>query len=54
MNSYFGYVRVSTAKQGEGVSLEAQKEAIEVHAYRHGLTISDWFEEKETAANRRE
>ena len=26
---YFGYIRVSTAKQGEGVSLEAQKDAIE-------------------------
>ncbi len=50
MNSYFGYVRVSTAKQGEGVSLEAQKEAIEAYAARNDFTISDWFEEKETAA----
>ena len=50
MNSYFGYVRVSTAKQGEGVSLEAQKEAIEAYPARNDFTISDWFEEKETAA----
>ena len=28
MNDCYGYIRVSTAKQGEGVSLEAQKEAI--------------------------
>ena len=50
MNDYFGYVRVSTTKQGEGVSLEAQKEAIEAYVAQNGLTISDWFEEKETAA----
>lgn len=47
---YFGYTRVSTVKQGEGVSLEAQKEAIERYCGQHGLTISCWFEEKETAA----
>ena len=29
MKTCFGYVRVSTAKQGEGVSLEAQQEAME-------------------------
>ena len=48
----FGYVRVSTVKQGEGASLEAQKEAIERYAAQHSLVISLWFEEKETAAKR--
>ena len=50
MKTCFGYVRVSTAKQGEGVSLEAQKEAIEAFATRKDIIISKWFEEKETAA----
>jgi site-specific DNA recombinase len=50
MKSCFGYVRVSTQKQGEGVSLEAQKEAITAFASRHGLRVIEWFEEKETAA----
>ncbi|WP_075995556.1 recombinase family protein [Salaquimonas pukyongi] len=50
MNQYFAYVRVSTPKQGEGVSLEAQREAIERYAAAHSLTITQWFEEKETAA----
>ena len=41
MNQYFGYIRVSTIKQGElGVSLQQQKEAIELH-YRHGRTIAE-------------
>jgi len=52
MNEYFGYVRVSTTKQGEGVSLTAQKEAIEAYAAQNGLNISKWFEEQETAAKR--
>ncbi len=52
MHTYFGYVRVSTQKQGEGVSLEAQREAITAFAERNQLTITDWFEEKETAAKR--
>src|SRR4051812_33165542 len=48
---YFGYVRVSTAKQGEkGVSLEEQRQAIERYSQRYGLGISRWFEERETAA----
>jgi DNA invertase Pin-like site-specific DNA recombinase len=46
----FGYTRVSTVKQGEGVSLEAQKDAITHYAERHGLSVTKWFEEKETAA----
>ena len=52
MKSCFGYIRVSTQKQGEGVSLEAQKDAITVFASRNDLNISEWFEEKETAAKR--
>ncbi|MEO7221677.1 MAG: recombinase family protein, partial [Devosia sp.] len=50
MKTCFGYVRVSTQKQGEGVSLEAQREAIEHFASRNDITISQWFEEKVTAA----
>lgn len=50
---YFGYVRVSTAKQGEkGVSLEEQRQAIERYSQRYGLSIAQWFEERETAAKR--
>ena len=52
MKQCFGYVRVSTVKQGEGVSLEAQKDAILEYANRRGLTICRWFEEKETAAKK--
>ncbi len=50
MKPCFGYIRVSTQKQGEGVSLEAQQEAIQAFASRNQLTITRWFEEKETAA----
>lgn len=50
MKQYFAYVRVSTAKQGEGVSLEAQQDAITAYAAKHGLSVAEWFEEKETAA----
>jgi len=49
---YVAYTRVSTAKQGEGVSLTEQREAIRRYAKRNDLTISRWFEEKETAAKR--
>src|SRR5712692_5977358 len=50
---YFGYTRVSTAKQGEkGVSLQEQKDAITNYAHRFGLAICEWFEERETAAKR--
>src|SRR4051794_7032719 len=50
---YFGYIRVSTAKQGEkGVSLEEQRQAIERYSQRYGLSITKWFEERETAAKR--
>lgn len=51
MKTYFAYIRVSTVKQGEhGSSLQEQRGAIEAYAQRHGLTISAWFEETETAA----
>ena len=50
MKPCVGYIRVSTQKQGEGVSLEAQKDAITAFASRNDLTVTKWFEEKETAA----
>jgi len=50
MKSCFGYVRVSSQKQGEGVSLDAQKDAILRFASAHQLTIVRWFEEQQTAA----
>jgi DNA invertase Pin-like site-specific DNA recombinase len=49
--SHYGYIRVSTPKQGEkGVSLQEQRSAIDAYAARNALTISGWFEERETAA----
>ena len=51
MKTYFAYIRVSTVKQGEhGSSLQEQRSAIEAYAVRHGLSITTWFEEQETAA----
>lgn len=53
MKDYFAYIRVSTARQGQtGVSLQEQREAIQLYADRHQLHISEWFEERETAAKR--
>ena len=52
MTKVFGYVRVSTAKQGEGVSLSEQRDSIDAYAAQNGLQIVEWFEEKETAAKR--
>jgi len=53
MKTYFGYIRVSTARQGErGVSLQEQRDAITRYAERQHLDISRWFEERETAAKR--
>jgi site-specific DNA recombinase len=53
MNNYYGYIRVSTAKQGEkGSSLQEQKASIEEFAQRQGFDIVQWFEERETAAKR--
>ncbi|MCB1357960.1 MAG: recombinase family protein [Maritimibacter sp.] len=50
MKACFGYIRVSTQKQGAGVSLEAQKDAIEAFAARQDLQVTRWFEERQTAA----
>ena len=52
MTLCFGYVRVSTAKQGDGASLEALKDAITGVARQNILTIKGWYEELETASNR--
>ena len=50
MKKVYGYLRVSTVKQGDGVSLIEQKEAINRYAKQYNLEIIEWFEEKETAA----
>jgi site-specific DNA recombinase len=48
---YFAYIRVSTIKQGEkGVSLSEQRDIVERYAAHQGLSISRWFEERETAS----
>src|SRR5258708_10868791 len=53
MKPLYAYTRVTTGKQGErGSSPQEQKAAIENYARRHGMTISRWFEERETAAKR--
>src|ERR1022692_917213 len=53
MKELYAYVRVSTVRQGEhGSSLQEQRAAIESFAKHHGFVISEWFEEKETAAKR--
>ena len=49
--TFYGYVRVSTARQGERrVSLQEQRAAIERFAERNGFAVERWFEERETAA----
>lgn len=49
--SLFAYIRVSTIRQGEhGVSLQEQRDAVRRYAEHHGLSITEWFEEQETAA----
>jgi len=50
MKQYFGYIRVSTPKQGRGVSLDEQRAAISAYADRNGFHILNWFVETETAA----
>ncbi len=50
MKRCYGYIRVSTVRQGDGVSLEAQKEAIRAFASHNEIEIIEWFEELETAA----
>ena len=52
MKRCFAYIRVSTVKQGDGASLDAQRDAIVAFASRHNIEIIKWFEEKETAAKR--
>lgn len=52
MKRCYAYTRVSTVKQGDGVSLEAQKEAIQLFASQHGIQITEWFEERITAAKK--
>lgn len=48
---YYSYIRVSTQRQGQhGTSLTEQKSAIERYAQKFNLTISRYFEERETAA----
>lgn len=51
MKHVFGYVRVSTPRQGErGVSLQEQRDAITRYCASHNLKLVRWFEERETAA----
>lgn len=50
MKQVFAYIRVSTAKQGQGVSLQEQRSAIERYVTRAGAQIVEWFEERRTAA----
>lgn len=50
MKGFYGYIRVSTSKQGEGVSLQEQRDAISAYAQRKELAVVEWFEEKVTAA----
>ena len=53
MKTYFGYIRVSTTKQGQlGVSLQEQRDAIVRYAASRDMKLAEWFEEKETAAKR--
>ncbi|MEJ0011261.1 MAG: recombinase family protein [Bauldia sp.] len=52
MKVFYGYIRVSTPKQGLGVSLQEQRAAVEAFCARQGARISEWFEERETAAHR--
>ncbi|HWH60023.1 MAG TPA: recombinase family protein [Terriglobales bacterium] len=50
MKHYFAYVRVSDPRQGKGVSLGEQEEAIRAYAAQKGFDISEWFRELETAS----
>lgn len=51
MHEYYGYIRVSTTRQGkEGVSLEEQKAAVERCAQNKGVALSRIFEDQITAA----
>jgi len=48
-----GYVKVSTARQREGYSLEAQREAIERYCQAHGHELVDIEKESESAIKAR-
>lgn len=50
MKQLFAYIRVSTAKQGLGVSLQEQRSAIERYASHTGAELIEWFDERKTAA----
>lgn len=50
MKHIYGYIRVSTKKQGEGVSLEVQKNNIIRFAKNKHLKIIGWYEEKKSAS----
>ena len=50
MKKLYGYIRVSTKKQGDGVSLDEQKRIIQEFARKEGHTIVRFFEEQVTAA----
>lgn len=51
MRRYAAYIRVSTVRQGErGVSLPEQRSIIDGYARREGLSVAQWYEERETAA----
>jgi len=50
MKKMYGYIRVSTTRQGLGASLEAQHDSISKFASSKEMQIIEWFEEKETAA----
>jgi DNA invertase Pin-like site-specific DNA recombinase len=50
----FGYIRVSTPKQGQGVSLEVQKNDIIKLAKEKNLIIIKWFLEKKSASKGKE
>jgi DNA invertase Pin-like site-specific DNA recombinase len=50
MKNVYGYIRVSTQKQGDGVSLEVQKEEIAQFATKNNLSIIKWFKEKKSAS----
>lgn len=53
MKRLYGYIRVSTAKQGvHGVSLQEQRDAILRYAEKRGVQIVEWYEERQTAAKR--
>ena len=50
MKNIYGYIRVSSVKQGDGVSLEVQKRDIIAFAHTKNLNIVEWFEEQKSAS----